>query len=440
MWFEKYIKYKNKYLELKESLIGGIKIKDIQGNNLELSVDELQYLERQKITPVNNSFPANLHPVILNLLNFREKNTQTFNNIREPREPREPTKERIHIKNGGPGPGRPGGQDGPRSLMNINGEIEYGYKKEETEYKKEKKLDKEKINLRAVVPKIFSIKYNNLENITADELINLVGQRFGYLSESEEDAQKRFNFLLTYNNNDEEKAYSKYNEENDMVIEDYRKLKDLLEKLKGNTHTYLFNYESAPMEPIKGVDKSNVKVLNLGGFESREVIYKDFNHINSKITPQIDKIHKMYDFIDSCKNLKKKIDEDCGDFKIKIVDVQDVVFLRKTDEQGKTECDIGYTMEKLEGDTLQQMKLKQPEYFKGNKNLFKKALEKLIQKLTENRFLINDFHLDNVMWDYSTNTMTLIDITPTSFREENFVGELESNNMSVFYSIEQIII
>ena len=55
----------------------------------------------------------------------------------------------------------------------------------------------------------------------------------------------------------------------------------------------------------------------------------------------------------------------------------------------------------------------------------------MVAKLTEQQFLLNDLHGDNLMWDMKTNTLSLIDISINSFNRESELG----NNKHINYSL-----
>lgn len=65
--------------------------------------------------------------------------------------------------------------------------------------------------------------------------------------------------------------------------------------------------------------------------------------------------------------------------------------------------------------TIREIKERFSEYWELNNKLIKTALNSLVKVLTEKKFLIIDFNDDNVMWDKETNTLTYIDINPSSF-------------------------
>jgi hypothetical protein len=447
-WFEKYIKYKSKYSKLKKNLYGGVKITDGKRER-DLSLDEINFLENKNYKQINNII--NVKPedydVILNSLYFNKPSTQNINSYNldvhnfsnsvgddGDDDDNGDGIPKTKVKVGGPrDPGGNGdnGNKGDKMMMGMDGRAV-------SVKEKQKKINKERISLKEIVPKIHSYKLGKLENVNLNELINLVGQRFGYLTGSEEDAEKRFNFLLDYNKNDEYKAYKIYNEESEQIQKDYDILEKIFNKSRGVYNTYFYNYDDefkqTYMRKIEGVDKSNVKILNLGGFEKREVIYKDFDYVSNEVSPQLYRINEVYKFVESCKRIKQNIDQNFEDFSIKVVDVQDVIFLKESKK-----CTIGYTMEKVDGMTLEQIRRNDPLYYQQNRQKFLEALKHIFSKLTDNNFLINDFHLDNVMWDYKTNTLTLIDITPTSFREEHYQGEIMDNNRGLIYNLENLL-
>ena len=93
--------------------------------------------------------------------------------------------------------------------------------------------------------------------------------------------------------------------------------------------------------------------------------------------------------------------------------------------------DIGYSMDLVHGKTLQDFK--SDVNYKEKKEIIKNAIKSLIDRLTQIDFLVYDLHLDNLMWDNDTNTLSLIDITENSFGRKRH--EIVSNNETAKYDI-----
>ena len=182
--------------------------------------------------------------------------------------------------------------------------------------------------------------------------------------------------------------------------------------------------------------------LNVGiiSFEGNNYFFKILHKSN---LIEIKNILLYYNFIDKCNNIN--IDETSKyhdiDYNIHFVKILNNIILTIYQEDGfdrsynriKTNniC-IGYLMEIIDGLTITDLKTKHNDYYLENYNLIEHAFNHMVTKLTEQKFLLNDLHGNNLIWNMETNTLSLIDITESSFDRE---PELEHNKSIFFFML-----
>ena len=90
-----------------------------------------------------------------------------------------------------------------------------------------------------------------------NHLINIIRQRFGYLTDSEEEAVERIRLLSKYTGNLDE-SYKIYNGEKKRIVEDYEKFISMYSFF----NTYYYHGSQLEMEKISS-DHDNVGVIKL---------------------------------------------------------------------------------------------------------------------------------------------------------------------------------
>ena len=376
IWYDKYNKYKKKYLDLKnKSLSGGIDNNNIgYYERLEKERQEERERERQEERDRIRQ-------------EARDEDKKSANRGNPPQH-------KIIIKTP-PNPQNPFNKS-DMGLIQQEEEIQIDFSKIQNQNK---------------------IIYNNPENYEIDGLLDRLGQNFGYLTDSMDDIKKRIIFLnrITHNLND---AYKIYNEEKANMEKDYDKLIDLY--LYSNIFTHY--YPSLELTKLSE-SKDNVGIIKL---DKKDVVYKRLNTLIDNVVPELDKLNKSYEFVKMYNDKKREFhmyDTKYKEYNIDIVNIHNnIVIIGK---------DIGYSMDLVHGKTLQDFK--SDVNYKEKKEIIKNAIKSLIDRLTQIDFLVYDLHLDNLMWDDNTNTLTLIDITENSFGRKRH--EIVSNNETAKYDI-----
>jgi len=383
-WYNKYLKYKNKYLNLKMN--GGI-------NEYDNIINTGYYEEKKKERDRTK----------------QEEKQEERDRIKQ--EDKQEEKDRIKQEErdkdrASANRGKPPGKKFITKLPPHNPD-DFRLLEEEEKIN----IDISKINLEPIIS-------TDIKTYEINRLLNSLGQNFGYLTDSKTDAEQRIKFLFNYTQNLDE-AYKLYNQEKKNMKEDYEKLFNLYSFSNINTHYYKQIEMSELSESY-----DNIGIIKLDG---KDVVYKELDYLNKNVVPQLDRINQSYEFVKMCIDKKKEFDSRNKTFdysgeqyNINFVNIHNNIVITNNGI-------IGYTMDLVKGKRLEDFK--SHKEFKSKKEIIIKAIEALIDRLTDIEFLINDLHLRNLMWDDETNTLTLIDITPNSFNRN--INEVKINNETV---------
>jgi len=80
-------------------------------------------------------------------------------------------------------------------------------------------------------------------------------------------------------------------------------------------------------------------------------------------------------------------------------------------------------MEIVDGLTITQIFRNHRDYYDKHYDLIESAYNDMVDRLTEQKFLLYDMHGNNLIWNMQTNTLTLIDISSSSFDKESELDE-----------------
>lgn len=241
-----------------------------------------------------------------------------------------------------------------------------------------------------------------------DLMINLLNQRIGYLDNNLLCIKYRINELKKHTGNITD-AIKLFNLEKDNTKTKYNKIKlwysDFINYYVNNLITYL--------EPLEGSSfRTNMGKIKIGAIR---YIYKLHDTLNITSFDNTGTILKLYDFIRNCNDVY--FHEQFEHYSVEIVRIPKIIIYTKTS--------IGYVMDFVVGTTVRDLITNHNEYWISNKDLIKKAIYKLIDKLTKKKVLIIDFAYDNIMWNMITHRLTYIDIQINAFNRD---AELELNN------------
>lgn len=151
-------------------------------------------------------------------------------------------------------------------------------------------------------------------------------------------------------------------------------------------------------------------------------IYKELDNIKKEnYTIILSSLLREIKFIKKCNDLSEKVNQ--------VVYIPNIIIINYSNDN----IIIGYLMSKIKGITVRDL-------YNNDKKTFIKDIDKIIEKtitalrnMSENGYNINDFELDNIMWD--GQFLTVIDITETSFRLKDTSGIL--NVMYMLNSYKQ---
>jgi len=258
---------------------------------------------------------------------------------------------------------------------------------------------------------------NNFLVKNLEQLVNIINSKTGILNYDLNYLDFRSHEIFTY-------FYSKNlpipNICTEIVNEYQNKLKiyNLLLENFNDIETYYFNnliiYNYFDYHP-------NVGYVN---FNNKIYIYKNINFIKfNTFELNINSINNYYNFIKSCNLISKSFPEiikfdDTNNVIIDFVFIHNIIIFSKYNN----DFNVGYLMDKINGKTLRDIEL---NTINKNKIIF--SLVKLGEKLSFLNFLIVDLNDDNIMWNDESNTLTLIDISISSFNKNNELVKQENN-------------
>ncbi len=351
-YYEKYLKYKNKYMTLRNQLGGNnIKIIDIETNR--------EYV-------VENRTKLELH---LNKL-IQENKLGIFTRD-----------ELAHI--------------GDLLYYRNRGDIELSKIKYDEMMQIIESIDNPQFVKKEVgLPEIDKSEPTNDVGL---RLLRELGLKNEYYDNSEKSIQDRLYFLNGYFNYDKKKAIITFNEEKQRY---HTYLKELDDKLKRTRLEIKYDKEHI---------MTNYKGRSTMSQYSDRLIYKEIMPINKSITVNTANILFCIDFIEKCQNIiahfnSKRFDK----YRIKFVNIYPkLIILNKSPDT----LSFGYLMEVVDGVTVREFKEQNEKEFN---DIIIPAIHSLVDALTELDFLITDFALDNIMWNTGTKTLTYIDINPRS--------------------------
>ena len=234
-----------------------------------------------------------------------------------------------------------------------------------------------------------------------------------------ENISERLYFLKNlYNNYDE--AVITFNKEKSSSRKLFLKLESIYSKFK----TYFI--KTLNLDYSKSNGHSNVGIINL---EETYYFYKELENLSFSI----DDILKYYKFIENCNKIKIDTIYIYNDiyYNIHFVTIPCYIIFSISQIKDKTSICLGYLMEIIDGLTINQIKNNHSVYYKTNKVLIEHDFYNMVAKLTEQQFLLNDLHGDNLMWDMKTNTLSLIDISINSFNRESELGNNKHINFNM---------
>jgi hypothetical protein len=229
-------------------------------------------------------------------------------------------------------------------------------------------------------------------------LLRELGLKNKYYDNSEKSIKDRLYFLNGFFNNDKKKAIITFNEEK---LKYHTYLKELDDKLKRTAIKIKYDKEHI---------MTNYKDRSTMSEYSDMLIYKEIMPINKSITVNTANILFCIDFIEKCQNIIANFNSKHFDkYKIKFVNIlPKLIILNKSPDT----LSFGYLMEVVDGITVRDFKEQNEKEFN---DIIIPAIHSLVDTLTELDFLIMDFALDNIMWNTATKTLTYIDINPLSF-------------------------
>jgi hypothetical protein len=224
--------------------------------------------------------------------------------------------------------------------------------------------------------------------------------RVAYYMPTRELIEIRLKFLIDFGIQDPVLVFNKEKKDTENKYNELKKIYSLFETLF---------IKSLTIDYSKSNGHTNVGIIEL---DDHRYFYKILN-TQSINTLDPTSLLRNYEFIKACKNFNIDNEYTYEDNKYKLHFVS--VPLKVIFSIDKDFINIGYLMEIVEGDTIRKIKKEYNIYWKLNETLIKTALHKLVDVLTEKKFLIVDLNDDNVMWNKETKTLTYIDIDVQSF-------------------------
>ena len=264
---------------------------------------------------------------------------------------------------------------------------------------------------------------------TLNKLINLLKCK-GYIIEDKDWIQKRLEFLFKYTNNDYDKTIDIYNKDKKRARDYYNKLNGIYDQYK----TYFIN--TLILNQVDKTNKSYRENMGKINLYNKEYMYKQYDNDTIDTTFGVDRILDCYEFIDNSNKIYFNISDTIENngqsitINIKFVEIPKIILFSLNNNH----INYGYLMEIVDGNTIRDIISNDRTYWNKNEEVIKSAIYLLIDTLTDKTFLINDFAYDNIMWDKKTNTLTYIDITKSSFNRNEasydnyYVKEQVRNN------------
>lgn len=259
-----------------------------------------------------------------------------------------------------------------------------------------------------VLSKEFNLSIENIKIINiveGIELLDFLGLKKFYYNIDDKFIRDRIDFIKQYTENDEEKAEKIFDEEKEKSLSVLYELTRILK----TTDIKIIYDETFEPEIFHG--RSNMSKYN---YEGIEYIYKEFTEIKINndilITGFVINLINLFRFINNMNLFYFNENIEIKDIKytISIIRLLNRILIFKQNGYYK----VGYLMEDIDGIDVRKYKESNPdEYYE----IIIPAIHSLIDYLTDKKFLIIDFALDNVMWIPSTKTLVLIDINHTSF-------------------------
>ena len=263
-----------------------------------------------------------------------------------------------------------------------------------------------------------------IDDLDTDKLLKLIGLNIGYNGNNKYWFDQRIKDIREYFSSSNKKDLDKFVLDvfNNEKINSHESKKKLDEKLLENNIKLVFAQNYRPTG-FKNRSKMGIYVDDDG----KTYIYKELQKFNKTLdlTNFPENILKCYEFIENCQIAYFL--ETTESSTIEFIKIEKKLIICNNDNKN---ISIGYLMEKLEGDTVRDFKKNNTEYYETT---IKPTILRLIDKLTAINFLIDDFALDNVMWDNKIKKLTYIDISPHSFGKNKV--EVYDNNLYVYDNV-----
>lgn len=259
---------------------------------------------------------------------------------------------------------------------------------------------------------------DSINHITSlDLMINLINQRKSYLTDDLMFVESRIKELKEYKGNTKD-AIELFNREKNTTRTMYEKIKSLFSDFRN----YFMN--NLIVEPLVG--DSYRRHMGKIIIDSIPYIYKRNSILSTRPKfHSLDEILNLYEFIINCNNAY--FNENHQRYSVEFVKIPKIIIYTKEE--------IGYVMNIVVGSTVRDLIKNDGAYWIEHKELIKKAIYMLIDNLTKRKVLVRDFAYDNIMWDKDTNKLTYIDIMPSAFNRHAELDMNESVKQSVMYDL-----
>jgi hypothetical protein len=262
------------------------------------------------------------------------------------------------------------------------------------------------------------------DDLDTDKLFKLIGLNIGYNGNNENWFKQRIIDIRKYysssNKNDLDKIVLDVFENEKKETHESKKKLD--EKILENNIKLVFAQNYRPNK-----FKDRIKMGIYVDDDGKTYIYKELQKFDKTfyLTNFSKKILECYEFVENCQ--LAYFLETTEESTIEFVKIEKKLIICNNDNKN---ISIGYLMEKLEGDTVWDFIENDINYYYTT---IKPTILRLIEKLTAINFLINDFALDNVMWDNKKKKLTYIDISTNSFGKDK--NEVLDNNEYVYIKV-----
>lgn len=255
------------------------------------------------------------------------------------------------------------------------------------------------------------------------KLLGKLNLNIGYLTNTSLWQEKRLREIMDYFEKYQNKKIT-LQEAMEIFQSEKNKTNESLIKLDSKLKVTDLTIKYDPSYKPSGIEGHHLLGKYFDKEEGKTYIYKEIKTLSKKIELEdySAQIQKSIEFVESCRKIYFK--ESSDGVTVEFVKVSPKLII--SDKDSETVL-IGYLMEEVKGMTVRKFRqINEEEY----ESTILPAIQKLIDELTDREFLIIDFALDNIMWDPETKTLTYIDISERSFEEPD---KARAENMYVKY-------